>query len=86
MSFESVMFLAIVLSAVGVTVFKLRSEKPEEGPGSLDIIPDFSPAGDSPFQSFHHDSAVHSGCDGGVAHDGGTADCGHGGFDGSGHH
>jgi len=41
MSFDSVMFLALVLLVVGVTVTKLRSEKPEKGSGSSDIIPDF---------------------------------------------
>src|SRR5258706_6472436 len=81
MSFDSIMFLLFMFLVIGVTVFKLRSEKSERGSGSLDIGADFSLSGDSSGPSLYHDSSHHVGCDGGTAHDGGFGDCGHGGFD-----
>src|SRR5260221_13236081 len=86
MSFDSIMFLLFMFLVIGVTVFKLRSEKSERGSGSLDIGADFSLSGDSSGPSLYHDSSHHVGCDGGTAHDGGFGDCGHGGFDGGGGH
>src|SRR5258707_1477197 len=82
MSFDSIMFLLFMFLVIGVTVFKLRSEKSERGSGSLDIGADFSLSGDSSGPSLYHDSSHHVGCDGGTAHDGGFGDCGHGGVDG----
>jgi len=38
MSFDSIMFLLFMFLVIGVTVFKLRSEKSESGPGSLDMV------------------------------------------------
>jgi hypothetical protein len=86
MSFDSIIFLLFVFMVIGVTVFKLRAEKPESGSASLDIGADFSLTGESCSQSSYSDSSHHSGCDGGSAHDAGFGDCGHGGFDGGGGH
>jgi hypothetical protein len=86
MSFDSIIFLLFVLMVIGVTVSKLRSEKPESGSASLDIGADFSLSSDSFSQSSCHDASHHGGCDGGAAHDAGFGDCGHGGFDGGGGH
>jgi len=84
MSFDSIVFLLFVVLVIGVTAFKLRSEKPERGAGSLDIVGDSSFSGDSSFQSSHHDSLHDAGCVDGSAHDGTIGDCG--GFDGGGGH
>src|SRR5258706_5882301 len=84
MSFDSIMFLLFMFLVIGVTVFKLRSEKSERGSGSLDIGADFSLSGDSSGPSLYQDSSHHVGCDGGTAHDGGFGDCGHRGASGSG--
>jgi hypothetical protein len=86
MSFDSIIFLIFMLVVIGVTVFKLRSEKSEKGPGSLDIGADSSLSGESSGQSSYPDLSHHGGCDGGAAHDAGFGDCGHGGFDGGGGH
>jgi len=89
MSFDSIIFLLFVFMVIGVTVFKLRSEKPESGSAPLDIGADFSLSGHSCSPSSYHDSSHHGdhgGCDGGAAHDAGFGDCGHGGFDGGGGH
>jgi hypothetical protein len=86
MSFDSIMFLLFLFLVIGVTVFKLRSDKTESGRGSLDIRPDFPFSGDSPFQSSYHHSSDHVGCDSGTGHDAAIGDCGHGGLDGGGGH
>jgi len=83
MSFDSIIFLLFVFLVIGVTVSKLRSEKPESGSASLDIGADFSLSSDSFSQSSCHDASHHGGCG---AHDAGFGDCGHGGFDGGGGH
>jgi len=86
MSFDSVIFLLFMFVVIGVAVFKLRSEKSERGPGSLDIGADFDLSGESSSQSSYHDSSHHGGCDSGAANDSGFGDCGYGGLDGGGGH
>jgi hypothetical protein len=86
MSFDSIIFLLFVFMVIGVTVFKLRSEKPESGSASLDIGADFSLSGESSSHVSYQDSSHHDGCDAGAAHDAGLGDCGHGGPDGGGGH